>query len=171
MEYLRLGQISKPFGLEGQVRCYSLTDFASSRFHIGTKLRLTSEKTGQSQEVTVSSFRDAGAYYFLGFKEIKTIDEAKAIQGNWIEIDKASAPLPKGYYRLEDLKGCSIIDAKNGNPLGTVTNVLSYSSTKTLVVTRQEGKSFYVPFVMDEFIAAIDIEKKKITINVMEGLL
>jgi ribosomal 30S subunit maturation factor RimM len=30
MEYVRLGQVSKTFGLEGQVRVFSLTDFAAN---------------------------------------------------------------------------------------------------------------------------------------------
>ena len=170
MEYIRLGQVSKTFGLEGQVRVFSLTDFAAKRFKIGTSVSLLNERTGERKDYTVTSFRDSGDSYFLGFKEIPNIDEAQKIVGFFVEIDKEKAPLPKGFYRLEDLKNCFVKDEK-GTTLGKVSDVLAYAPTKTLVVAREGAKPFYVPFVMDEFILAIDIAKKEITIKVMPGLL
>jgi 16S rRNA processing protein RimM len=170
MEYLRLGQVSKTFGLEGQVRVFSLTDFAQKRFKIGSKVSLFDERSGERKEFTVKSFRDSGDSYFLGFEEIPNIDEAQKIIGWYVEMDKALAPLPKGYYRLEDLKHCAVIDEK-GNKLGEVSEIFSYAPTKTLVVSREGAKPFYVPFVLDEFILKIDIAKKEITIKVIPGLL
>jgi 16S rRNA processing protein RimM len=170
MEYVRLGQVSKTFGLEGQVRVFSLTDFAAKRFKIGAKVSLFNEKTNERSELTLKSFRDSGDSYFLGFEEIPNIDAAEKIIGDYVEIDKALAPLPKGFYRLEDLKGCAILD-ENKKVLGKVSQILSYAPTKTLVVSRDGAKPFYVPFVMDEFILTIDIAKKEITIKVMPGLL
>lgn len=170
MEYVRLGQVSKTFGLEGQVRVFSLTDFASERFKVGMKVSLLEEKTNERKDFTIRSFRDSGDSYFLGFKEIPTIDEAEKIIGDYVEVDKATAPLPKGYYRLQDLKGCTVLDGSK-KVLGKVSDILSYAPTKTLVVAREGKKPFYVPFVKDEFILSVDIAKKEITIKVMDGLL
>ena len=170
MEYLRLGQISKTFGLEGQVRVFSLTDFAKKRFKVGTKVSLFNERTLERKDCTIRSFRDSGDSYFLGFEEIPNIDEAQKLAGWYVEIDKSAAPLPKGYYRLEDLKNCAVLDEK-GTLLGKVSAVLSYAPTKTLVVARDGAKPFTIPFVLDEFILAIDIAKKEITIKVIPGLL
>ena len=86
-------------------------------------------------------------------------------------MDKAKAPLPRGYYRLEDLKGCAIVDSESGKTLGVVTDILAAAPTKTLVVSREGGKNFFVPFVADEFIVKVDIEAKRITIKVIAGLL
>lgn len=171
MEYLRLGQILRPFGLEGQVRCYSLTDFATERFLLGAPMTLLNEKTGERKAVTISLFRNAGEYFFVGFAEIKTIEEAQTIVGTFIEMDKAKAPLPHGYYRLQDLLGCEVLDSETGKTLGKVTDILSAAPTKTLVVSREEGKHFYVPFVAKEFIVKVDLPLKKITIKVISGLL
>jgi len=171
MEYLRLGQILKPFGLEGQVRCFSLTDFAAERFLPGAKVFLFNEKTNEHQEVTISLFRNSGDYYFLGFEEIQTVEAAQALAGYFVEMDKAKAPLPRGFYRLEDLKGCDILDAESGEKLGVVVDILAAAPTKTLVVARAGGKNFFVPFVRDDFIVKIDLKAKKITIKVIAGLL
>jgi len=170
MEYLRLGQASKTFGLEGQIRFFSLTDFAKERFKIGNTYSLYNEKTGSRVSVTLSFFRDSGDSYFLAFKEIHTIDEAANYIGYFIEMDKTLAPLPKGYYRLQDLKGCVVYDEKK-NKLGVVSDILSYAPVKTLVVSRENAKPFFVPFMMKEFIISVDIEKKEILIKVMSGLL
>jgi 16S rRNA processing protein RimM len=170
MEYVRLGQISKTFGLEGQVRVFSLTDFAQKRFKIGHKVSLYNERTSERKELTLRSFRDSGDSYFLGFEEIPNIDEAQKLVGWFVEINKEDAPLPKGFYRLEDLKNCAILD-ETGTVLGHVSDILAYAPTKTLVVQRDGAKPFYVPFVLDEFILKIDIEKKEITIKVIPGLL
>lgn len=170
MEYVRLGQVVKSFGLDGQVRCFSLTDFAKQRFKIGAKVSLLNEKTQERIPLTVTAFRESGDCYFLGFEEIKNIDEAEKIRGYFVEMDKANAPLPKGFYRLEDLKGCAVLD-ENLRKLGLVSDILSYAPTKTLVVSRENAKPFYVPFVMKEFIQKVDIEKKQIIIKVIPGLL
>jgi 16S rRNA processing protein RimM len=170
MEYLRLGQASKTFGLLGQIRFFSLTDFAKQRFHVGNTYLLFNEKSNERVPVTLSFFRDASDSYFLGFKEITTIDQASHYLGWFIEMDKALAPLPKGYYRLQDIKGCAVFD-ENKKKLGTVSDILAYAPTKTLVVSREGEKPFYVPFLMKEFILSIDVEKKEIVIKVMPGLL
>jgi len=170
MEYLRLGQASKTFGLLGQIRFFSLTNFAKTRFKLGSLYTLYNEKTDERISVTLSAFRDSGDSFFLGFKEITTIDQASHYLSWFIEMDKALAPLPKGYYRLQDLKGCAILD-EDQKKLGAVTDILSFAPTTTLVVSREGGKPFFVPFIMKEFILSIDIEKKEIVIKVLPGLL
>jgi 16S rRNA processing protein RimM len=170
MDYVRLGQITKTFGLLGQLRCYSLTSFAMERFKKGTKVSLLDEKSGQREDVTINFFRDSGSYYFLGFSEYPSIEAAAPLVGRFIEIDKAKAPLPHGLYRLEDLKGLAVVDEK-GTKLGEVIDVLFYSSTGTLKVRRDGKADFYVPFVMDLFILSLDLAKKEITIKVIPGLL
>jgi len=169
MEYVRLGKITKTFGLEGGVKCFSLTDFPTERFQPRTKLSLLDERTNQRKEVTLKSFRDSGPFYFLSFEGIDDISEAEKLQGFFVEIEKGKAPLPQGHYRLNDLLECEVKDEK-GTLLGKVSEVLAYSTVKTLRVRRDGAKDFFVPFV-DEFIKSVDIEKKTIVIHVIEGLL
>ncbi len=170
MEYIRLGQISKSFGLEGILKVYSYSDFAKQRFKKDVEVSLFDEKSGDRVSMHIASFRDAGQFYFLGFKELKSIDEAEKYLHYYVEIDKEKAPLPKGYYRLQDLRGCQVVD-ENDLKLGTVKEVLSYAPTKTLQVAREGGKDFYVPFIDGEFILNVDIDGKTIKIKVMPGLL
>lgn len=168
-ELVKLAEIGKTVGLKGQVRCYSLTDFPAERFKRGNKLLVRSE-SGETETVTVSFFRDEGRFVVLGFSEWPSIEEAEKRLHRSLYVEKSKAPLPEGYYRLEDLKGCSVIDEK-GNKLGVVKDVLSYAPTKTLRVARGGGKDFFVPFVMGTFVVSLDIAKKEIAIVAMPGLL
>jgi 16S rRNA processing protein RimM len=169
MDLVKLAEITKTLGLKGQVRCYSLTDFPAERFKRGHKLILQ-ETDGTTSTVTVDYFRDEGRFVVLGFKEWTTIEDAEKHPHASLMIEKENAPLPDGYYRLEDLKGCEVLD-ENGKKLGTVSDVLSYAPTKTLRVSRDGAADFFVPFLLKEFVLSIDIEKKKITIKVIPGLL
>ena len=169
MNLVKLAEITKPVGLKGQVRCYSLTDFPEERFKRGRELTLL-EQDGSSSTVTVSYFRDEGRFVVLGFKEWATIEDAEKHPHASLMVERDNAPLPKGYCRLEDLKGCLVND-EAGKILGTVKDVLSYAPTKTLRVSREGQPDFFVPFLLGEFVVNIDLDAKKITIKVIPGLL
>lgn len=171
MKTICLGKIIKPFGLDGVLRCKSLTSFAKSRFHLGRKLFLVNPKTKESEEVEVASFRDSGDYYFLSFKDLNDINLVEKYVGCDIEIDENEAPLPDGYYRLADLIGCKVFNNENKEEIGEVIDVLTFSSSSNFKVKEKNGKNCYIPFVMKEFIVSLDIEKKEIFVNVIPGLL
>ena len=170
MEYVRLGKITKVFGLKGQVRCFSMTDFPEKRFHLGTKLSLFDELSGERNEVTITYFRFSGSFFYLGFEEITDCAAAERYVNRFIEVDKETAPLPKGFYRQDDLVGCKVL-SEEGIELGQVKAVLSYAPTKTLRVARPGKPDFFVPFVDGVFVKSVDIAKKTILIKVMSGLL
>ena len=170
MNYIRLGQITKTRGLQGEFRVYSLTDFAKERFKKGAKMTLFNEKTGERIPVTVRSFHDGKPFLFLAFEEFKTIEEAEPYLRYCVEIDEESAPIPEGYYRYKDLIGCKVLNAESKEELGTVSDLLSNAPTKTLRIERKPAKDFFVPF-NDTFIKNIDLENKTIEIEVWEGML
>lgn len=171
MKTICLGKIIKPFGLDGVLRCKSLTSFAKSRFHLGRKLILLNEKTNETQDVEVSYFRDSGDYYFVGFSGMDDINVAEKYVGWSIEIPEDDAPIPDGYYRLKDLIGCKVINDESKEEIGEVIDVMTFSSSSNFKVKERNGKICYIPFVMKEFIISMDLEKKEITVNVIPGLL
>jgi 16S rRNA processing protein RimM len=56
METIRLGKIVNYFGLKGEVKVISMTDFPKERFRLRAKLSLFNEQTQDRKEVTVKSF-------------------------------------------------------------------------------------------------------------------
>ena len=171
MKTICIGKIIKPFGLQGVLRCKSLTSFAPDRFQIGRKLFLKNPKTGEEQEAEVLSFRDSGDYYFVSFKGMEDINLVEKIVGYEIEMPAEEATLPEGFYHLSDLIGCLVLNQETNEKIGQVIDVLSYASSSNLKIKEENGKTCYVPFVMNEFVVSIDIEKKEIRIHVIPGLL
>ena len=168
MEYVTVAYLSKTFGLQGAFKAVSMTDYPDLRFKKGRKFYLVDEKTGDTQEVTLSSFRNNGQLYILRFEEIPTIDEAEKYLKRMVNMDKADAPMPKDSYRFADLIGCEVVD-ETGVSQGVVTEVLEYAPTKSLRIHRKGEKDFFVPFV-DKFVLEVNIEKKQIVIEVVEGM-
>lgn len=169
MEGIELGVINRTFGLKGEVRVYSETDFPALRFKKGAKMVLVSA-TGEATPVTVASFRDAGQFLFVSFKEIGSIEEAEKHLKDTILIAKEDAKLPDGYYRNGELEGCEVYD-ENGTRLGKVKKVENNAPTANLRVAREDKKDFFVPFLFDTFIVSVDLTNKKIVIKPMEGML
>ena len=62
-----------------------------------------------------------------------------------------------------------IID-KDNKEYGKVKEVEEFPAQITLRVSRRNGKDFFIPFVKD-FIRQVDIQNKKIIVNIIEGML
>ena len=86
-----------------------------------------------------------------------------------MQVIKDNNDLEVGYYFYSDLIGCAILD-ENKEVLGIVKNVEEFPAQITLRVKRNNGKDFFVPFVK-QFIKNVDIDNKKIYIEVIEGML
>lgn len=171
MDFVRVGVILKPFGLKGMVKAKSLTSFPMERFKSGNRLFLCSQKEKEPLALTIADARIEEETVYLSFEEVQDVSEAEKLRGASLELPKEEASLPDGYYRLGDLLGLIVYDAKTNAKLGQVSDVLDYAPTKTLQVEMEDGKRFYVPFLMEEFISSIDLENKTLHLNVIEGLL
>ncbi len=170
MEYVTIAKLLSTHGLKGQFRCFCLTSFPKERFQLRRKLTLHNGKTGERKDVTLNYVRTKGDILVLGFDEITTIEEAEGFVKWELDINKEDAPIPDDHYRIADLVGCVVYEDENGQALGEIKDVFSYSPTWTIRVKREEQKDFFVPFV-DEFIKEVDTDNKKVVIHVIPGLL
>lgn len=167
MEYLSLGVIIGSFSLDGSVKILSSTDFAYDRYIEGNTLYL--RKDDDITTVTVKSYRHNKDTDVVSFNEITTVEKALAKKGYEVLIDRNEAVLPKNYYHFYELEQCDVYD-QDDHFLGKVNKVEEYPAQATLKVKTKEGKLFQVPFVK-AFIKKVDIKNKKITINLIEGML
>ena len=169
MAYLKIGKIIDSHGLDGTFKVFNTTDSPKKRYAKGNKVYLYNEATDERIEMTVASFRLSGQIAFVKLEGINNPEAAKEFKGFEIHTIKDRKDLVVGYYFYDDLVGCSIID-QNKNNLGTVSKVEEFPAQITLRVKRQNGKDFFVPFVK-QFIKKVDIDGKKIYIEVIEGML
>ena len=59
---------------------------------------------------------------------------------------------------------------ENGKPLGEIIEILTPGANDVWVIKGQNGKEILIPYIED-VVKKIDIENKKIDIEVMEGLI
>lgn len=164
-----IATLMKPFGVKGEMRAYCLTSYPKQRFVKGDSYHLVHPETHDEKTLVLLSCRQNGKELILRFEGVDSMEMAEALRGYEVNIELSKAPLPKDNYRIADLIGCAIID-EDGNQLGEVKDVFSYSPTWTLRVKRDKEKDFFVPFV-GEFVLDVDVEAKRIKIRVMEGML
>ena len=169
MSYLKIGKIIDSHGLDGTFKVFNTTDSPKKRYAKGNKVYLYNESTDERLELSVERFRLSGQIAFVKLEGIDNPESAKEFKGFEIHTIKDRNDLEVGYYFYEDLVGCAIID-QNKNELGKVSKVEEFPAQITLRVKRSNGKDFFVPFVK-QFIKKVDIDAKKIHIEVIEGML
>lgn len=160
---IQVAKIINTHGLKGECKLYLTTDDTDHRFQKERILYLD-----EKEPLTVERFRMQKGLGYAYFKGIDTIEKAEELKGHalFIPIEELPEPEENEYY-YHELNGCQVYD-QNQEFLGTVIDILETGAHIVLRIQQEEG-SFLVPFV-DAFIADVDRENKKITINDMEGL-
>ena len=165
MEYVKIGKVVNTFGLKGELKIESMTDFVEERFRKGQQLYIDSKEG--FKEVSVLRKREHKGFLLVTFKDLEDINLVEQFKGYFIYIAKDRIhELPAGQYYYFQLKGCSVYDQNNF--IGTVENV--EDGYQTILRIRTEDKEILVPYV-DAFIKGVDVGNKRIDVNLIEGFL
>ena len=163
MEKVRIGQITAPVGIRGEVRVFPYTD-RESRFSDIGKVFLGE---GEDERIVKKARFDKG----MAVLKLSGVDDrntAETLRGLNLYARKDLYILEDDTYFTEDLIGCSVF-SEEGETLGELTEVIQNSSQDIYRVKKPGGGSFLVPAVK-EFIKKVDIEKKEIVMHLIEGL-
>lgn len=170
MKYLTLGYILKTRGLKGEVKVKSTTDFASTRYKKNNKVYLYNEKTSDLVEVHVKSYNASLGFDYVSFVEFPDINLITPyISYQIVVIKEEQPPLGKDSYYFDDLIGCEVI-CQTGEVIGRVIKIEQYSANETLRIRLNNQKDLLLPFVK-AFIKNVDIENKKIDVELIEGMI
>ncbi len=166
-EYFEVGQIVNTNGLKGLLKINPFTDDIT-RFE---KLKtIFIEHKKELLEFEIESVRYQKKQVLLKLKGIDTIEEAEKYIEDYLKINRnKEEKLPEDTYYIVDLIGLDIY-TENGELLGKLDDVFSTGSNDVYVVKNGEGKQILLPAISD-VIKNIDLEQKKIVVNLIEGLL
>jgi 16S rRNA processing protein RimM len=98
---------------------------------------------------------------------VVTRNDAEALRGKQVEVDRAVLELGEGDVVLHDLVGCRVVLA-DGTPWGTITEIESGRLQDRLVI-RDGAVERMLPLV-DEFVKQIDLDAGIVTVDPPEGL-
>lgn len=155
-----VGEIVNTHGIKGELRIVSDFKFKEAVFVKGKKLYLGKRK----QEVIIKTYRTHKNYDMVSFEGINDINEAIIFKDDDVYVNRKDLDI-NGYVD-EDIIGLNVYS--NGELIGKVDNILK--NKQEILVIKNKSKTYMVPNV-SEFIKKIDLENKRMDINVIEGLL
>ena len=166
-EYFEVGQIVNTNGLKGLLKINPFTDDITRFERLKT---IFIEHKKELLEFEIESVRYQKKQVLLKLKGIDTIEEAEKYREDYLKINRnKEEKLPEDTYYIVDLIRLDIY-TEDGELLGKLDDVFSTGSNDVYVVKNSEGKQILLPAISD-VIKNIDLEQKKIVVNLIEGLL
>jgi 16S rRNA processing protein RimM len=164
---LAVGKILRPHGIRGALVVEALTDWPE-RFAPGARMLLEMEPSDH-REVTVVTGGPHKGRLLVALEGVCSIEDAEKLRGKYLMIEACdAAALGEGEYWAHELVGMKLQD-EAGKTLGEVADVLCREAQDMLVAEAPDGSEFSVPMVA-EFIKDVDVEKRVITVSLLEGM-
>jgi len=166
MEFLEVGKIINTHGLRGDVKIVTWTDYPEDFEEI--ERVYIRRKTGDEM-LNITNVKYQKNNIIVKFKEIADINEAEKYKNLVVYADREDLPeLEEGAHYIADLIGLMVVD-EDGEVIGELVDVFNTGANDIYDVKRAGKKNLLLP-VIDEVVKDIDLENKKITVHVMEGL-
>ena len=165
-EFLRIGVVTSPHGIRGEVRVFPTTDEISRFGEVGTLLM---EKDGVRSLRSVESVKRLKGMVALKLSGIDTVEDAEKIRNAELQIRREqSSPLKEGQYFIGDLLDLRAI-REDGSEAGIVEDVLKTGANSILVIRKPDGKELLLPIIPD-CVLGVDYDAETVKIHVLPGL-
>jgi 16S rRNA processing protein RimM len=171
LERVAVGHISGAHGLQGNL---SVRTFGGDPEHLrqSPALLLAHSEDDPAPEsydvVRVFSGRKGEVRITLAGVEDRTA--AEKLRGRLVLVDAdCLGALEEGEYYTYQLVGCRV-ESKQGESIGTVTEIWSTGAPDVLVVADAHGKQHLIP-AAEGLLQEVDIEGRRIVVELVPGLL
>lgn len=162
-KYLETGKIVSIHGLKGEVK---IQPWCDSPEYLCTFKCLYSKSGDRVYEI--ERIRPQGNMVIAKLKGIDTPEQAQALRGRILYIDRDDADLPEGSYFVADLIGLEVRD-ESGRSYGVISDVLQTGANDVYEIKSNDGKLYYIPAIPSVIIST-DIQDGIMVIYPMEGL-
>ena len=165
MSLLEVGKIINTHGLRGEVKIVTWTDspevFEELKFVIA-KMR------GEETRLDIKNIKYQKNNIIVAFSQLTSIEEAEKLKNAVLLVPREElGELPEGVYYIADLIGCEVLD--NNGKIGDLVDVCSTGSNDVYDIKREGKKNLLVP-IIDGVLQSVDIDNKKIIIEIPKGL-
>lgn len=181
-DWLSIGRIVGPHGLNGEVRVYPDSDFPERFEQSGDRWLLKPGAiTPDSIKLIKGRFQEGKGLYILKFAGVNHRDQAEALRDAQLLVSAADRlPLEPGEFHVGDLIGLAVILQNTGEHIGTVQDiyragndllevVLSVSSVKKADLGKP-SRTVLIPFV-EAIVPVVDLTKGCVEITPPNGLI
>lgn len=162
-EFIPVGKISGAFGVKGWVKVYSFTD---PRTNILQYSPLFLSRQGEWIEIKVSGGHLQGKGVVMGIANVTDRDQVQPLIGAELAIRKDQLePIEEDEFYWADLVGLKV-ENLDGEQLGEVDHLLETGANDVLVVKAAGlDKDRLIPFVLDEVVKQVDLDKQLIQVD------
>ena len=162
METIKLGKITAPQGIKGEVRVYPYTD-EPTRFSEIEAVLLNGQKR------RIQKVRYMKNMAVLKLEGIDDRNAAEAIRNQELLLSKEDLwQQDADTYFIDDILGSLVLD-EDGTPVGVLKQVHSRPAHDLYEIERPDRSTFLIPAVK-EFIRNVDLDDRRITIHLIDGL-
>ena len=172
-EWLIVGLITSPHGINGKVRVKPLSDF-EERFIKPGKRWVQKENESPKKLMLSSGYKQPGKETFIiSFKSISTRNLAETLKNHKILVKTDSRPNLKEeefhFLELVDLN-VKILENKELKTIGKVINLENEKNNLLVIELFKNKKEVFIPFVK-EIVPLVDIKNNFLIIRPPSGLL
>lgn len=165
MALLVVGEIVKVRGLHGCLKV--LTSMEMQNIVTGIKFVYLEDVLGQRKSHDIRVLTASGKFLFLELTDIADRESAQTLVGYKVLIPRDKLKdLSPGEFYWRDIIGLDVYDEK-GNFLGRIESIFPTGSNDVYVCRGE--REILLPAIAD-VIRHIDIEKKIMTVRLLEGL-
>ncbi len=184
-EWLEIGKIVSPQGLDGEVRVYPNSDFPERFVEPGRRwLLCPGGKEPQAIELLGGRYIEGKGLYVIEIAGVEDRNSAEDLRGCLLMVPESDRPiLGEDEYHVLDLIGLEVFMQESGESVGTVVDVIAAGNDLLQVklhqlsvdgkedMTKDKGqKTVLIPFVK-AIAPVVDLSAKRIEITPPPGLL
>lgn len=164
--YFVIGDLVNTQGIKGEMRVVPCVD-DPTRFELLDKVYI--DKKGVITEYEVENIRYHKQFVLVKLKGINDMTAAEKLKGSLVKITEDMAlPCEENEYYVRDLYDMNVV-TDEGENLGIITDILFTGANDVYVITPEKGKDILIPAI-EQVVLNVDVENKKMTIHLLEGL-
>src|SRR6266550_2076692 len=166
-EFITLARVVKTQGRHGEVAVEVHSDIPD-RLHAGLRILALAED-GTRRELQIEDAWPHQDLLILKFAGIDSISDAEPLVRSELQVPLSErAELGPGAAYVSDLAGCMLFD--RDREVGVISDVRFGAGEAPLLVVGSGKTEFEIPYAQ-EFLVRVDLEAKRIEMNLPEGLL
>jgi len=159
MDLVYVGKIVNTHGIKGELRIKSDFERKDLVFKVGNKIII------EQEEHTIRTYRFHKIYDMITIDELDNINDVLCYVGKKVYVSRDSLKLKETDYLLSDLIGLNVVFKD------TVYGIVKdYSNNLNPLLQIEYDKTYYIP-INSNFIKNVDLEKKELIVENIEGLI
>ena len=163
-ELFRVGVITEPHGIKGEVKVYPTSDDPSRLKRVKEIILDTGKEKITLHPTSVKFFKQ---FLIFGFEEFTSRNEGLRKKELFV-TRKNAVKLHKDEYYISDLIGLKVIE-EDGSEVGTLTDIIETGANDVYEITRSDDTKLLLPAIK-QCILEVNIEEGYVKVYVMPGL-